>query len=61
MTRSQPGAPSLQLPELGWEHISFTGDYIWDTREQFAAGRLRPSTEENFTAGSVSHDSLMTE
>jgi TnpA family transposase len=27
---------------LGWEHISFTGDYIWDTREQFSDGRLRP-------------------
>ena len=27
---------------LGWEHISLTGDYIWDTREQFIDGRLRP-------------------
>jgi hypothetical protein len=27
------------MPE---EHISFTGDYIWDIREQFADGRLRP-------------------
>jgi len=27
---------------LGWEHISFTGDYIWDTREQFSDGQLRP-------------------
>lgn len=30
------------IAPLGWEHISLTGDYVWDTREQFSDGRLRP-------------------
>jgi len=27
---------------LGWEHISLTGDYVWNDRAQPAAGQLRP-------------------
>jgi hypothetical protein len=27
---------------LGWEHISLTGDYVWSTADQPAAGLLRP-------------------
>jgi hypothetical protein len=27
---------------LGWEHISLTGDYIWNERNQPTDGQLRP-------------------
>ncbi|NEU14985.1 Tn3 family transposase [Methylobacterium sp. BTF04] len=27
---------------LGWEHLSLTGDYAWDTSDQLAPGELRP-------------------
>jgi hypothetical protein len=27
---------------LGWEHISLTGDYIWNRADQPASGELRP-------------------
>ena len=27
---------------LGWEHIGLTGDYVWSTADQPAAGLLRP-------------------
>lgn len=27
---------------LGWEHLSFTGDYAWDADNQPAPGELRP-------------------
>jgi hypothetical protein len=27
---------------LGWEHISLTGDYIWNERSQPTDGQLRP-------------------
>ena len=27
---------------LGWEHLSLTGDYVWDTEDQPAPGELRP-------------------
>ena len=31
----------LETP-LGWEHLSLTGDYVWDTDDQPAPGELRP-------------------
>ena len=27
---------------LGWEHLSLTGDYTWDTADAPAPGELRP-------------------
>jgi hypothetical protein len=30
------------VPSLGWEHISLTGDYIWNERSRLANGQLRP-------------------
>jgi hypothetical protein len=27
---------------LGWEHLSLTGDYAWDTTDTTAPGELRP-------------------
>ena len=27
---------------LGWEHLSLTGDYAWDTTDAPAPGELRP-------------------
>ena len=27
---------------LGWEHLSFTGDYAWDTADLPGPGELRP-------------------
>ena len=27
---------------LGWEHLSLTGNYVWDAEDQPAPGELRP-------------------
>jgi hypothetical protein len=27
---------------LGWEHLSFTGDYAWETGDLPGPGQLRP-------------------
>lgn len=27
---------------LGWEHLSFTGDYAWETADLPGPGQLRP-------------------
>ena len=40
----QPLRPDIMrhVAPLGWEHISLTGDYIWNERSQPTDGQLRP-------------------
>ena len=37
-----PPEAARHIAPLGWEHISLTGDYRWNTDERPPAGRLRP-------------------
>ena len=30
------------IAPLGWEHLSLTGDYAWDTGDLLGPGELRP-------------------
>ncbi|KAA0760657.1 hypothetical protein DT250_24500 [Bacillus sp. AR2-1] len=30
------------IPPLGWEHITLTGDYVWDLNEKTNFNNLRP-------------------
>jgi hypothetical protein len=42
--RGEPLAPEIKkhTVPLGWEHISLTGDYVWNDQRQPAPGELRP-------------------
>jgi hypothetical protein len=37
------GADTMKhVAPLGWEHLSFTGDYAWETGDLPGPGQLRP-------------------
>ena len=38
---------------LGWEHLSLTGDYAWDTADLPGPGELRPLRNQAVVAGGV--------
>ncbi len=40
--RAQPELKKHIVAPLGWEHISLTGDYVWNDRTQPAPRHLRP-------------------
>ena len=35
------------ISPLGWEHITLTGDYVWNLNEKTNFNNLRPLREKN--------------
>ncbi len=40
--RVQGAGTMKHVAPLGWEHLSFTGDYAWETGDLPGPGQLRP-------------------
>lgn len=35
------------ISPLGWEHITLTGDYVWNLNQKASFNNLRPLREKN--------------
>lgn len=42
-----PEAYLQQISPLGWEHITLTGDYVWNLKQDGTVNQLRPLRVKN--------------